>query len=724
VIRRFGVTGAHLMHPLTTIASLAVLAVAPVLPSAVLARVNHELVGNAIALEVRGLLYNGLPLRLRGSLRALIEGVLFYAAMAAAGLGLMAIVGRVSLEVIAATAAGLGVLYLATALRARRAYLDALLGELARGHIDLEGAQAPVALRDLEALAEPWERAIERPGAASPALFELARRFAAAGLVAPVREALANDDPAFRAAALRALNDAGSAQDSELRAALRDDEASVRLAAAEMLSARPEVAARLADALRAAVSNVDARVSAQAAVALGPDGHSELRRMALGDDRARAAAAIARFPAELAAIAVERLDAEASGVRAAALGRLSEVAPEVLPDIETLARALDDDNPMVRRAALRALASTGDEAATAHVGVALEDPDRSVRSAAADGLGRLGAPGLEFAVLKAESAGRTVCSACLQSFDGLSRSERAECLAPVYAARVERARRAHRALATAAPAGPGAQLPERFLRVALEDEQSGQCAIALDILERIEDRSVVQSVRRELGATSKRSRGDAIEALVNLGDRDVSSDLAAIFEGIDELPAASALAGGLAPELSQLLASAQSRGSRWLALAARSLGRNPLLSEEEHALVHDLLALRDVPLFTGLSLDQLEAVSRAMVDEQYLESEVIVREGDRGGALFVLIEGSADAYKDHGGNAERRVNRLEAPDTFGAVSIVDELPRGVTIVAASDLRVRRLDAQRFRDLLLQVPEISLEVMKELAALLRAAEERA
>lgn len=58
-----------------------------------------------------------------------------------------------------------------------------------------------------------------------------------------------------------------------------------------------------------------------------------------------------------------------------------------------------------------------------------------------------------------------------------------------------------------------------------------------------------------------------------------------------------------------------------------------------------LLASHEVPLFSELSLDRLEAIHQLMHESQYLRGACVVREGDPGNDLYVVIEGELESFK-------------------------------------------------------------------------------
>ena len=136
-----------------------------------------------------------------------------------------------------------------------------------------------------------------------------------------------------------------------------------------------------------------------------------------------------------------------------------------------------------------------------------------------------------------------------------------------------------------------------------------------------------------------------------------------------------------------------------------------------------LLALKQVPLFSQLSLEQLEALQQISREVEYLANEVIVRENDPGGELFLLIEGKVRIFKDYGTLQEESLNSVRAISYFGEMAAIDHEPRSATVVAAERSRMLCLDGASLKDLIRQMPEISFEIMRILTARVRGAERR-
>ena len=136
LIRRFGVAGANVAHPGLTLASFAALVASVRLDTSIAARAVRELVENAVAQPTRALVFNALPPRFRGRIRALLEGMVVYGGMAAAGVLLLAL-ETPNLRALALVGGGAALAYLVANLGVRRAYLDALIEGIRTGRLDL-----------------------------------------------------------------------------------------------------------------------------------------------------------------------------------------------------------------------------------------------------------------------------------------------------------------------------------------------------------------------------------------------------------------------------------------------------------------------------------------------------------------------------------------------------------------------------------------------------------
>lgn len=93
--------------------------------------------------------------------------------------------------------------------------------------------------------------------------------------------------------------------------------------------------------------------------------------------------------------------------------------------------------------------------------------------------------------------------------------------------------------------------------------------------------------------------------------------------------------------------------------------------------------------------------------------DVLFREGERGDAMFVLLEGTMDIVI-----GDKVVKNSQRGAIIGEMALIDQSPRGATAVARGPVRLARVDQRRFHFLIQQNPFFATHVMKKLADRLR------
>ena len=144
-------------------------------------------------------------------------------------------------------------------------------------------------------------------------------------------------------------------------------------------------------------------------------------------------------------------------------------------------------------------------------------------------------------------------------------------------------------------------------------------------------------------------------------------------------------------------------------------------NQPEEARMERLLALKEIPLFHNLSLDQLEAVHQITKEVEYLPGEVILKQGERGDELYLLIEGRVRIFTNYGLPNENEKPEQRAVSSFGEMAVLHDGTRTATVVAADRSHLLRLDGNSLRELLMQMPEISFEMFRVLVERVRTAE---
>lgn len=735
LLRRLGVTGANLVHPITTLISFAVLAIEPRLAAAVLARANRELLDNAMSAPVRQLLYHAVPLRFRGRLRAFLEGVVVHGAMAVAGAVLL-FQPVFDPRVLGATGLAMAALYLGVNLRIRREYLRTLVGGVREGHLDLRGVEDRFGTWEAQRLRDLWSSVSASGGpTAGRSAAQLAPLLAERGLVDELVDGLRHGESAVRCACLIALAQGRAGlPDEVLIQAAADRDVSVRRTAVRLLrvardaededDALPAPPARrppvlLEPPLRALLGDDDAEVRAGSARALGAPGLEVLASMARSGREEEAVAALAVLPRGLAELAAQRISDPDPGIRAAALETAARMPEALSLGRDLLIRNLDHRDVRVRRAAVAALEArmVGGSGAVEAIAGMLADPGREVRQRAVAALIRLGEGGVRAALpyLRSDRAG--TAEAAVEVVASEARRFRRELVAELR----RRARQSWGDLLALRVLPLRGDLATRFLRAAHADSSRRNQAAAFALLGALEDPGVVRSIERALRLGSPRSRASALEVLSHLGDREAAHLLVVTLEDTpieEKIRSVHKDVGGNLEDVDRAVDADRRALDSWIRMGADYFRKEGGGDATQREVMERLLLLREVPLFTRLGLEQLEAIDRVMQESQYLAGEVVFREGDPGGELYLMLEGRVQIVNDYGTPEESVLAVLEAPGYFGEMAVLDDRPRSATVAVVEDARLLALDGDSFKDLLLQMPEIGFEVCRELTSRVR------
>jgi CRP-like cAMP-binding protein len=132
--------------------------------------------------------------------------------------------------------------------------------------------------------------------------------------------------------------------------------------------------------------------------------------------------------------------------------------------------------------------------------------------------------------------------------------------------------------------------------------------------------------------------------------------------------------------------------------------------------------IRSVSIFAELDDQAATALERLARVRTYGENEVIVGEGDRGDALFVLARGRVKVALFGESGREVILSVFKEPgDFFGEMSLLDDEPRSATVVAMEPSTLLVLSRADFRAHLGRHPRVAVQVMTELSRRLRRAD---
>lgn len=133
--------------------------------------------------------------------------------------------------------------------------------------------------------------------------------------------------------------------------------------------------------------------------------------------------------------------------------------------------------------------------------------------------------------------------------------------------------------------------------------------------------------------------------------------------------------------------------------------------------------LSGVKLLSALSPQDLAQVEQCCHWHRFRRGESIVERASENRDVYFIVEGEVEiinyslsgrpvAYADLGPGA-----------FFGELAAIDDQPRSASVMAKTDCLLGSLPPDRFIDLLRRHPDVALQVMRQLAAIIRLCDER-
>jgi CRP-like cAMP-binding protein len=116
--------------------------------------------------------------------------------------------------------------------------------------------------------------------------------------------------------------------------------------------------------------------------------------------------------------------------------------------------------------------------------------------------------------------------------------------------------------------------------------------------------------------------------------------------------------------------------------------------------------LRAVPLFAGCSRAELAEIARWVDEVVVPEGTTLMREGETGRELYVIVEGSVRVTRKG-----RKLDDFGPGSYIGDVALITRLPRGATGVTTSPSRLLVMTDNAFRSVIRQSPSIALKVLE-------------
>jgi len=691
VLDKLGVKNAILALPIFTLIGFAAVAVSPVLVTSLFLFIVRNGLQTGLDDPAESVLGSAVPAQVGPKLKFLLDNLVLPGAAVLSGVILLLVQRTIvaSVEVLAIIGIFAAILFIAAAFRVRSLYMSAIYSRLRTHAMTLSDYQ--------RAVGRPSQQEIDE-------------------LMSFVRQ---GDDKVrqFAAAALgRLAPDTFAGMLPEL---LASDDRRVRRLGFQM--ALPEIVS--VDQLEGAVNDPDGWVVASAAVAGAgrrpPWGRAkELldRLWASNDDENRAAAVwAAAFQGDNAKV-IAGLQDKVPRIRQEAIRSFAKLKADVPGAATAMIARLTDPDIAVRREAMQQAVrwAPPDEDSRAYAEALIDgltSADHEVRTLAAEAIAAQAPAALERALPLLAFRGDTAAA----TVEALMRSGRPDMFKEAKAHLehfIEEGLKMAR-LSSRVKAGTDHETDDDrylFLRITVDDYAQHAAESGLAAMRALHGKRGFATVERGIRSAGPVARVEGLETLLNFGPAWLAGPLAQLLdpEGFDSGPAR--------PLSVHEIEALANHDDRWVkeAAAAVSTGLDERMKE--------LIALKRVPLFSTLTLEQLGSIDRLMVTRTYVKDEPIFTKGDVGSEMFVVLEGEIRIHLDHEGR-EVTLARIGPSMVLGEMAVFDEQPRSASAQASVDTTVRVLRRDKLRAVVHEHPEVLLEFVKNLSQRIRVMDEQ-
>lgn len=119
--------------------------------------------------------------------------------------------------------------------------------------------------------------------------------------------------------------------------------------------------------------------------------------------------------------------------------------------------------------------------------------------------------------------------------------------------------------------------------------------------------------------------------------------------------------------------------------------------------------LKEVPLFHQTSKKQRRTLARLGKVLQWKAGSTAIKQGSKGAAFFLILDGSVDVIAD--GNT---VARLTDGDFVGEIALIENTPRNADVVAVTDTSVFAFSRPGLAAALETEPQMGMALLKAMA----------
>src|SRR5262247_1262866 len=131
----------------------------------------------------------------------------------------------------------------------------------------------------------------------------------------------------------------------------------------------------------------------------------------------------------------------------------------------------------------------------------------------------------------------------------------------------------------------------------------------------------------------------------------------------------------------------------------------------------ELVETQRLPLLEQFNLAEIRLMNHFMHVYRAQAGQEIIREGEAGDFMMIVIEGRIEVFKQDRWNVPRLIAVVEEGKTVGEMSMIDGEPRFATCVAVEPTLIAVLTADHLARIILEQPILGAKILMQLALML-------
>ena len=130
-----------------------------------------------------------------------------------------------------------------------------------------------------------------------------------------------------------------------------------------------------------------------------------------------------------------------------------------------------------------------------------------------------------------------------------------------------------------------------------------------------------------------------------------------------------------------------------------------------------LEVIEHIRLFEDFERHEIEALATHLRCHRAPAGAVVIREGDSGDFMVIVLDGQCEIVKIGAGGLPQRLSLAGPGKTLGEMSMIDGEPRFASCIAVEDTLIAVLDRDSLSRIIAADPRLGIKILMELVLLL-------